>query len=128
MKNIYDGVAKLDSRGEAVVQLPAWFEALNQDFRYQLTALGAPGPNLYIAQKVKSNRFKIAGGSPGMEVSWQVTGIRHDAYADAHRIPVEEDKPAKLRGCYLHPEELGQPKEKNVSSVLYPAPKPTQAR
>jgi len=35
MKNIYDGVVTLDSAGEAVVELPAWFEALNQDFRYQ---------------------------------------------------------------------------------------------
>ena len=41
MKNIYDGVVTLDVYGEAEVQLPAWFEALNTDFRYQLTAIGA---------------------------------------------------------------------------------------
>jgi hypothetical protein len=94
MKNIYDGIVTLDAHGTAVVELPAWFEALNQDFRYQLTAVGGPAPNLHIAKKIQGNRFKIAGGSSGLEVSWLVTGIRHDAYANAHRIPVEEDKAA----------------------------------
>jgi hypothetical protein len=70
MKNVYDGVVELDANGEAWVELPAWFEALNKDFRYQLTPIGAPGPNLYIAQEVQDNRFQIAGGTPGMKVSW----------------------------------------------------------
>jgi hypothetical protein len=108
MKNIYDGVAILDDDGAAVVTLPDWFGALNRDFRYQLTPIGGWAP-LYIAQKIKDNRFQIAGGEAGMEVSWQVTGIRQDAYANAHRIPVEEAKPAGERGLYLHPVELGQP-------------------
>jgi hypothetical protein len=108
MMNIYNGVVVLDKHGMAVVGLPDYFEALNQDFRYQLTAIGAPAPNLHIARKVSGNRFKIAGGKPGMEVSWQVTGIRHDAYAKAHRIPVEEDK-GKERGTYLHPELFNSP-------------------
>ncbi|MBK9095024.1 MAG: hypothetical protein IPM84_20130 [Anaerolineae bacterium] len=111
MKNIYDGVAVLDANGEAAVTLPAWFEALNKDFRYQLTPIGAAMPDLYIAQKINNNTFQIAGGRPGMEVSWQVTGIRQDAYANAHRIPVEEAKSAEEAGLYLHPLELGQPKE-----------------
>ena len=92
MKNMYDGVATLDTNGEAVVELPAWFEALNRDFRYQLTAVGAPGPNLYIKEKVRNNRFRIGGGEPGAEVSWQVTGIRHDTWANAHPLRVEEEK------------------------------------
>jgi len=111
MMNVYNGNITLDADGTAWVTMPDWFEALNRDFRYQLTAIGAPGPNLYIAHKVAGNRFQIAGGEPGMEVSWQVTGIRHDAYAEAHRIPVEEAKPAEERGTYLHPVEQGQPKE-----------------
>ncbi|MFZ1474675.1 MAG: hypothetical protein WAV79_17285, partial [Anaerolineae bacterium] len=77
----------------------------------QLTPIGGPGPNLYIAQEVKNNRFQIAGGSAGLRVSWQVTGIRQDAYANAHRIPVEEEKPTDERGLYLHPVELGKPAE-----------------
>ena len=114
MKNIYDGAVTVDSEGEAVVELPEWFEALNQDFRYQLTPVGAPGPNLYVAEKIRGGRFKIAGGQPGMEVSWQVTGVRHDAYAIAHRIQVEEEKSEAERGCYLHPELFGQPPEKSI--------------
>lgn len=104
MKNIYDGVVRLDGRGEAWVDLPEWFEPLNRDFRYQLTAIGAPGPKLFIAQKITNNRFKIGGGTPGMEVSWQVTGIRQDGFANVHRIQVEEDKIGEERGRYLHPE------------------------
>ena len=114
MKNIYDGVAVLDDGGAATVQLPAWFDALNRDFRYQLTAIGAPAPGLYIAQEVVNNSFRIAGGSAGLKVSWQVTGIRKDAFANAHRIPVEVDKPASERGKYLYPAEQGLPETMGV--------------
>jgi hypothetical protein len=109
MKNIYDGVVTLGDDGSAVVTLPDYFEALNMDFRYQLTPIGAAMPNLYIAQEVSGNTFTIAGGTAGKKVSWQVTGTRHDAYANAHRIPVEQDKPADERGTYLAPAELGKP-------------------
>lgn len=115
MMNIYNGIVVLDGNGEASVNLPNWFEALNRDFRYQLTAIGAPAPNLYIAEEVSGNRFRIAGGQPGGKVSWQITGIRHDAYADAHRLAVEEDKPDEDRGYYLHPDLYGQPTEKSVA-------------
>jgi hypothetical protein len=112
MLNVYTGTVTLDATGTAEVGLPAWFEALNTDFRYQLTAIGAPGPQLHIAQKIMNNRFTIAGGTAGMEVSWQVTGIRQDAWANTHRIVVEEDKPAAERGTYLTPTEHGQPETK----------------
>ena len=115
MMNIYNGNATLDARGEAWVQLPAWFGALNQDFRYQLTAIGAPGPNLYIAEEVKGNRFKIAGGESSMKVSWQVTGIRHDPYAEMNRILVEESKPADELGTYLHPDAYGLPEIRGLA-------------
>jgi hypothetical protein len=107
MMNIYNGNVVLDANGEAWVELPAYFEALNKDFRYQLTPIGSPGPNLFIAQEISGNRFKIAGGSPGMKVSWQVTGIRHDPYAEAHRIQVEVEKTGKEKGKYIHPKEYG---------------------
>lgn len=115
MKNVYDGVVELDANGEAWVELPTWFEALNKDFRYQLTPIGAPGPNLYIAQEIQNNRFQIAGGRPGMKVSWQVTGIRHDPYAEAHPIPVEDEKPPEERGTYLYPVEHGMPETSGLN-------------
>jgi hypothetical protein len=114
MKNVYDGVVALDARGEAVVELPEYFEALNSDFRYQLTCVGGFAP-VYVVEEIRGNRFKIGGGRPGLKVSWQVTGIRQDAYANAHRIRVEEEKSPEERGTYLHPEAFGQPAEKGVA-------------
>jgi len=120
MMNVYNGNAALDASGEAWVQLPDWFEALNRDFRYQLTALRAPGPNLYIAEEISGNRFKIAGGPPGGKVSWQVTGIRHDPYAEKYRIPIEEEKPANEKGFYLYPDVYNQPAEKSIGWAKQP--------
>ena len=120
MKNIYDGVATLDEKGEAVVKLPDYFESLNRDFRYLLTAIGAPGPGIYIAEKVSTSQFKIAGGAPGMEVSWQVTGIRQDAFANKNRIQVEVNKAEKERGYYLHPGAFGKSEEKGVEWARNP--------
>jgi len=84
MMNIYNGIVHLDAQGEAWVTLPEWFEALNRDFRYQLTAIGSASV-LYIAEEITNNRFKIAGGMAGMKVSWQVTHLSRqpdDAQAD----------------------------------------------
>ena len=119
MKNIYDGVATLDGNGEAVIQMPEWFGVLNSDFRYQLTSIGGFAP-VYIAEKLTNNQFKIGGGKPGMEVSWQITGIRQDAWENAHRIPVEEEKEAKLKGFYIHPELYGAPPEKQIQWARHP--------
>ncbi len=105
MMNVYNGNITLDANGEALVELPSYFEALNSDYRYQLTPIGGAAPNLYIAEEISANHFKIAGGKPGIKVSWQVTGIRQDAYAKEHRIIPEVDKPGEKRGKYLHPKE-----------------------
>jgi hypothetical protein len=114
MMNIYNGIVRLDADGSAVVTMPEYFEALNRDFRYQLTCIGGFAP-VFVAEKVAGNRFKIAGGRPGMEVSWELTGIRKDAFAEKHRIPVEEMKPAAERGSYLHPEAFDKPNAKRVN-------------
>jgi hypothetical protein len=113
LKTFYDGIAELDINGEAVVELPGWFEALNKDFRYQLTGIGGFAP-IYIAEEIINNRFKIAGGNPGMKVSWQVTCVRHDAVVQATPMVVEEDKPADEKGYYQNPEAYGQPKEMGI--------------
>jgi hypothetical protein len=119
MKNVYDGVAVLDHKGEAVVVLAAWFEALNKEFRYQLTPIGAAGPNLHIAEEISKQRFKIAGGSSGMKVCWQVTGIRQDAFAKVNPLVVEQDKLANERDYYLHPEAHGYPAQKSIVEARY---------
>jgi hypothetical protein len=114
MMNVYNGNVELDATGAAWVEMPDWFEAHNQDFRYQLTPIGAPGPNLYVAEEVQGNRFKIAGGAAGMTVSWQLTGVRHDRWAEANRIPVEEWKQDRERGLYLHAAAFGQPENRDI--------------
>jgi hypothetical protein len=119
MKDLYDGVVVLDALGEATVEVPEWFEALNRDFRYQLTCIGGAAV-VYIADEIASHRFRIAGGKPGMKVSWQVTGTRQDAWANANRLVVEEEKPGVEQGTYLHPELFGQPEEKSIETVRNP--------
>lgn len=119
MMNIYNGSVTLNKDGQVTVELPEWFGVLNKDCRYQLTCIGGFAP-VYIAEKISDNRFKIAGGKPGMEVSWQVTGIRRDPYANKHRITVEENKSLQERGYYLHPEAYGLPKEKSIETVRKP--------
>jgi hypothetical protein len=128
MKNLYDGIQRLNNKGEAVIRLPAWCEALNQEFRYQLTAIGAHAPGLHVAQEIRRGRFKIAGGRPGMKVSWQVTGIRRDAWAKANRRPVEQAKSGRDRGRYLHPELHGKPLKQSVDWDRHPKNIKTPAR
>jgi hypothetical protein len=109
--NQYSGNVTLDVDGEAWVELPVWFPAINKDYRYQLTPIGASAPTLYIAQEIEDGRFKIAGGAAGLKVSWQVTGRRDDPYVQYYGAPVEVDKPAGEQGTYLYPELYGQPEE-----------------
>jgi hypothetical protein len=125
MKNMYDGVVELDGVGRAWIDLPEWFEALNTDFRYQLTPIGAPMPDLHVATEISGNRFKIAGGIAGYKVSWCVTGIRIDPYAEANRVPVEVPKPPSEVGTYLHPAAYGMPEEMGVD---YDVPKTAKAQ
>ena len=121
MMNIYNGNVTTDANGDATVQLPGYFSALNRDFRYQLTVIGTFAQSI-VAEKLRDNHFRIKTSVPNVEVSWQVTGIRQDAFANTNRIPVEEDKPAAERGLYLHPDALGEPAEKSVVTAQAPQP------
>ncbi len=114
-KNIYDGLAELDENGEAVVELPDYFLALNTDYRYLATPIGEPMPDLHLDRGVVRRwlgligapAFKLSGGVPGGRVSWQVSGVRQDPYALDHPITPEAEKgPDQLvdKGEYLHPE------------------------
>ncbi|HPS79844.1 MAG TPA: hypothetical protein PLS53_16915, partial [Thermoanaerobaculaceae bacterium] len=112
--NIYSGNVVLDARGEAVVVLPAWFEAVNRDVRYVLTPIGAFAP-LYVAEKVANGHFRIAGGTPGMEVSWQLTALRSDPWMLAHPMEVEPEKSPTERGYYVNPEEYGASNDHHIA-------------
>lgn len=127
MMNVYNGNIILDGNGEAVVKLPDYFEELNRDFRYQLTCVGGFA-QIYIDEKLSNNQFKIAGGLPGLEVSWQITGIRQDVFANENRIPTEVAKEAHNKGHYLHskawakklgvsslPNETTRPEKTNIT-------------
>ena len=95
VKNMYDGVARLDEKGELTIELPSYFEALNTGFRYQLFPHYEPMPDLHVKSEVSGNRFTIAGGAPGGEITWQVTGIRHDPYIIANPVVNEVEKSDK---------------------------------
>ncbi len=103
MMNVYNGNITTDKYGEAWVQLPEYFEALNRDFRYQLTVVGVFAQAI-VGEKIFDNRFLIKTNQPSVEVSWQVTGIRQDAYAKKNRVQVEVNKPESEIGTYLYPD------------------------
>jgi hypothetical protein len=119
MKDMYDGTATTDAAGNATIQLPKWFQALNRSFRYQLTPIGQFAQAI-VATEVENNQFTIKTDKPYVKVSWQVTGTRHDAWANAHRIPVEVEKPKDERGYYIHPELFGQGQDKNIMAAHRP--------
>ncbi len=122
MKNIYDGTITTDDQGYATVIMPEWFSALNRDFRYQLTVIDTPGMGesfvmARIVRKMENNSFTIKTTHPGVEVSWQVTGTRQDAWANANRIPVEADKSPSEKGKLLYPEAYGKPASDGIHSA-----------
>jgi hypothetical protein len=127
MKNVYDGVVTTDAAGYATVDLPDWFGALNRDFRYQLTVIdgGEAFVLAKVAREIEANRFVVRTSAGNVKVSWQVTGIRQDAYAEKHRIPVEEWKDAAERGRYLNPDAFDAPEDRGVEHVAGRSPRPT---
>jgi hypothetical protein len=129
MKNIYDGVATTDANGKAVVTMPAWFEALNMDFRYQLTCIGQFAQAI-VANEISNNTFEIQTNLPNVKVSWQVTGTRNDPYARDHRLPVERLKTGSEVGQFIYPQGYGKPaayslnilKPTNLAGTVSPEP------
>jgi hypothetical protein len=111
MKNMYDGVVTTDARGLATVRMPRWFPALNKSFRYQLTVIGRSFAQAIIWKELaKGGRtFQIRTNLPHVKVSWQVTGIRNDAWAKANPFKVIQSK-GQTAGQYLYPALFGQPK------------------
>jgi hypothetical protein len=115
--NVYRGTVVLDARGRATVRLPRYFRALNREFGYQLTAIGAPAPALHVSRTIERTSFVIAGGVPGQQVCWIVTGARDDAWTRRHPLRVERAKPPRDRGKYLNPELFGRPRSAGIHHI-----------
>ena len=119
MMNVYTGNVSTDDDGYATITLPEWFEALNTDFRYQLTIVDEGDDDDFVqakvVRKIEDNQFRIRTSAPNVEVSWLVTAVRQDRYAKADPIPVELDKQDRERGLYLHPEAWGLPEEMGIN-------------
>lgn len=119
MMNIYNGNITTDASGLAVVHMPSYFSALNTDFRYQLTVIGTFAQAI-VKQEMTNGRFVIQTSAPDIKVSWLVTGVRQDKYAQAHRVIPEVDKEQEFKGLYLHAAEWGLPESKSIDSKTRP--------
>lgn len=100
MMNVYNGNITTGVDGEATVELPSYFNALNKDFRYQLTVIGTFAQAI-VLEEIDGNSFKIKTDQPNVKVSWQVTGVRNDDFAKARRMKVEVEKEAEMKGKRL---------------------------
>lgn len=116
MMNLYRGNVVLDNAGKATISMPDWFGAINTDFAYVLTPIGAWAP-LFVEKELKDNSFSIAGGQPGLKVSWQVTAVRKDEFAQLRPLVVEAEKEPGQKGRKLYTYSKAgvelQPLEKN---------------
>ncbi len=116
MLNVYSGNITTNNGGIAVVALPDYFEMINTDPRYQLTVIGGFAQAI-IKDKVSGNRFTIQTDKPNTEVSWQVTGVRNDKWAQAHRTETEPVKTGDEKGKYLYPELYGKPAAEGITHM-----------
>jgi len=102
MMNIYDGIITTDEKGNAVIELPSYFNALNKDFQYQFTPIGSFS-KVMVTKEISENTFEIRSQKPNVKISWQVTGIRKDPYANKYRVIPEVEKETQNKGTYLYP-------------------------
>jgi len=113
MMNIYNGNATTNANGEVVVTLPTYFDDLNIDFRYQLTPIGQFSQAIVLTE-ISGNTFTIKTDKPNVKVSWQVTGVRNDKWAQKNRVIAEVEKEKENKGLYLHAAAYDKPKEKSI--------------
>lgn len=111
--NMYRGNATLDASGEATITLPSYFESINNtNYSYHLTPIGAPA-SLYVKSEISNKQFVVAGGQPGMKISWAVYTERNDPYLQQfpEERTVELQKTGSQVGKYIAPNLYGQPME-----------------
>ncbi len=113
--NSYSGNVVTDASGKATISLPEYFEAINKDFRYQLTVVGGTFAQAMVSKEISNNKFEIATNQPNVKVSWEVKGVRNDARMKMNPFSAVQDKPASQKGKYLDPKSYSQPESKGVS-------------
>jgi hypothetical protein len=113
--NVYRGNVVLDGNGEAIVSLPDYFDAINTNFSYNLTAIGSKS-DVFIKSEISNRTFEIAGGKPGQKISWVVYAERNDPYLQQNpeAKAVIVNKTGDEVGKYLMPELYGQPKSSGM--------------
>lgn len=115
MMNVYSGNITTDANGIATVNLPDYFIAANKDFRYQLTCIGVFAQAI-VKDEISNNSFVVQTDKANVKLSWQVTSVRNDKYAQNNRVVAEQVKNSSEKGKYLHPELY----ERNVNDRIYP--------
>jgi hypothetical protein len=115
--NSYSGNITTDSAGKALVGLPNYFEAINTDFRYQLTVIGGGFAQAIISREVSGNQFEIATNQPNVKVSWEVKGVRNDAHMKKFPFVAESEKVGAMKGQYFDPiaHNVARPKAANTN-------------
>lgn len=99
--NEYSGNATTNSNGFATVSLPEYIQAYNKDFRYQLTVIRTFAQAI-VAEEIANNQFVIQTNEPNVKVSWQITGVRNDVYAQQNPLQVEVNKEGTAKGKVLY--------------------------
>jgi hypothetical protein len=121
----YRGNVVLDARGRAVVQMPNWFDALNEDLAVTYGAWGEAKPGERPARTLDliPNGWIITG-EPHAKVSWIATGKRRDPWAAAHPFTVEVEKEESHQGTVYTWMEHGLDESFAPPSVLDVNPAP----
>jgi hypothetical protein len=116
--NMYRGVVELGANGQAVIELPDYFDAININPSYQLTAIGTP-TQPYVLSEISNNQF-VVSGAPNTKVSWTVHAQRNDptiqyfnSTIDNYTTNVRMKRPHEV-GKYFTPEAYGQSKEQGI--------------
>ena len=112
--NFYSGNITTDASGKATVKLPDYFEAINKDFRYQLTVIGSFAQAI-VSKEVENNKFEIATNTPNVKVSWEVKGVRNDARMKKHPFVAEQEKTPAQKGKYWDPASHDKPESMGIS-------------
>jgi hypothetical protein len=117
--NVYRGNVILDGNGEATVELPAYFDAININFSYNLTSIGTQS-NVYVKSEIENRKFVIAGGQPNQKVSWVVYADRNDPYVQQNPSVKETEvqKVGNWDGTYLMPQLYGASAEQGTFNYL----------